>query len=135
MLSSSNNYWPEVEQNLRWEREKWGQLVKLLGIEGADSRTARIFYVEVVQELLLFGSKTKVMTPRMGKYLEGFHRREVQWMAGMVPRIHRGGTWVYPPIEVALETVGLDEIGGYISHHQNTFKKYNIHAHHTNYVN
>ena len=34
-------------------------------------------------------------------------------MADMGPKRQRGGTWLYPPIGVVLEMVGLEEIGGY----------------------
>ena len=61
-LSSSNNDWSAVEQNI-WRA--WGKLVqleKLLGREGADRRTARRFYVTVLLAVILFGSKTWVLT-------------------------------------------------------------------------
>ena len=35
-------------------------------------------------------------------------------MAGMGPKRQRDGTWVYPPIGLALATVGLDENGVHI---------------------
>ena len=62
-VSSSNNNWPEVEQNLRCSRGTWGRQVKILGREGADRRMAGRFYVVVVQSVLLFGPETWVMTP------------------------------------------------------------------------
>ena len=45
-------------------------------------------------------------------------------MAGIGPKRHRYGTWVYPPIGVALEMVVLEEIGVYIYLRQNTFVQY-----------
>ena len=39
----------------------------------------------VVQAVLLFGSETLVVTPRMDKSLAGFHHRAVWQMAGMGP--------------------------------------------------
>ena len=78
------------------------------------------FYVSVVQAVLLFGSEMWVLTPWLEKSLEGFHHREVWQMAGMGPKHQRYGTWVYPPIGVALEMVGLEEIGVYISRLHNT---------------
>ena len=41
-------------------------------------------------------------------------------MAGMDPKRQGYGTRVYPPIGVAMEKVGMDEIGVYIARHQNT---------------
>ena len=75
--SSSNNYWPVVEQNIRREKGKWGQPVKILGRDGEDRRTAGRFYVAVVQAVILFGSETWVMNPWMEKAIEGFHLRAI----------------------------------------------------------
>ena len=74
----------------------------------------------VVQAVLLFGSKTWVLTPRLDKSLEGFHHRVARQMAGMVTKRQRDGTWVYTPIGAALEMVQMDEIGLYITCLQNT---------------
>ena len=61
-----------------------------------------------------------VLTPHLDKSLEGFHHRAAQRMAGLGPKLQRDGTWVYPPIGAALAMVGLEEIGAYITHLQNT---------------
>ena len=45
-------------------------------------------------------------------------------MAGMVPKRQQDGTRVYTPIGVALKTVGMKEIGVYITRHQNTVAHY-----------
>ena len=54
--------------------------------ELTDMRTTGRFYVAVVQAVLLFGSKTWVMTPLFEKALEGFHHRSARQMAGMGPK-------------------------------------------------
>ena len=78
----------------------------------------------VVQAVLLFGSDTWVVTPRLEKALVGFHHRAVQRMACMVPKRQQDGTWVYPPIGAALEVAGIDKIRVYIARHQNTLSQY-----------
>ena len=55
-LVSSDNDWTAAEHNLRRAQGKRTQLVNILGREGEDRRTAGIFYVKVVQAVLLFGS-------------------------------------------------------------------------------
>ena len=75
MLSSSNDNWTAVEQNLQRAQGKWGRLAKILVREGADRETARRFYVAVMQAVLLFGSKTWVLTPRLQKSLKGFRHQ------------------------------------------------------------
>ena len=124
MLLSTNNDFTVVERNLRRAQEKWGRLAKILGREGLYKRTAGRFYVEVVQAVLLFGSETWFMTPRLEKALEGFRHRAAWRIPGMVHKRQQDGMWVYPPIGAALEMVGLEEIGIYISRHQNTFAQY-----------
>ena len=62
-LFSTEGNWAEVEWNLWRAWGKWGRLMKIFGREGADNRTTGRFYMEVVQAVLLFGSKTWVLTP------------------------------------------------------------------------
>ena len=71
--------------------------------------------MEGVQAVLLFGSETWVLTPWLEKSIEGSHHRAERRITGMFPKCHRDRTWVYLPIGVALEMVGLEEIGVYIS--------------------
>ena len=77
ILLPTNNDWPEVKQNLRQARVNWGQMVRTLGREVTDRRKAGRFYVELVQEVLFFGSETWVVTPRMEKALTDFNHWEV----------------------------------------------------------
>ena len=69
----------------------------------------------VMQTVILFGSKTWVPTPRLEKSFEGFHRRAVQRMKVMDPKLQQNGTWVYIPIGEDLATVGMEDIGVYIA--------------------
>ena len=98
MLLSSIYDWPAVEWNLRRAQRKWGRLAKILGREGEDRRTAGRFYVVVVQAVLLFESKTWVLTTRSEISLGRFQHRLARQMSDMVPKNQRGGAWVYPRI-------------------------------------
>ena len=64
----------------------------------------------VVPEVVLFGSETWVLTPRLDKFLEGFHHWDEWRMAGMGPKRQQDRTCLYPPIGVDLAMVGLEEI-------------------------
>ena len=66
-LSSYEKYLPAAEQNLQNAQGKWGRLAKILGSEGADRRMTGRFSVAVVQAVLIFGSDTWVLTPRLDK--------------------------------------------------------------------
>ena len=83
-----------------------------------------ILYVAVVQEMLLFGSETWVLNPRLEKACEGFHHRAVRRMVGMGPKLQRGGRLVYPPIGAVLVMVGLEESRVYIYQLQNMVAQY-----------
>ena len=45
-------------------------------------------------------------------------------MAGMGPKRQLYGSWVYPSIVAVLAMVGLEEVGVYISRHQDTVAQY-----------
>ena len=63
-----------------------GTTGEVLGREGVDRRMAGRFCVVVVQEVILFGTETWVMTPHMEKALEGFHHWALRRMSGMGPK-------------------------------------------------
>ena len=121
---SSENDWPVVEQILWRDQVNWGRLARIWGREGVDRITVGRFYVEVVQAVLLFGSETWLLTPRLEKSLEGFHHGVVWRMAGMVPKRQHGVTWVYISIGEDLAMLGVKEIGVYIARCQNTVAQY-----------
>ena len=75
-----------VLHNLRRAQKKWARLTRVLGREGEDARTSGIFYVEVVQVVLLYGLKTWLMSPRIGRTLGGFHHRVSRRMTRRKPR-------------------------------------------------
>ena len=81
-------------------------------------------YVAVVQVVIMFGSKTCVLTSPLEKALTGFHHQSKWRMTGMGPRRRPDGMWVYPPIGAALAIVGLGEIVVYIVRRQNTVAQY-----------
>ena len=124
ILLSPDDDWPLAEQNIRQAQGKWEKMVNILGSEGADKRTAGIFYVAVVQAVILFWSETWVLTHFQENSLSGFHHQAVQRKSGMGPKRQWYGTWMYPPIGAALEMVGLNDIGVYISHQYNTVTQY-----------
>ena len=66
--------WPAVVGYLRKARQKWAQLASILGLEGAYSRTSGKFYMDLMQETLLFGFDIWVMIPCTVQTLEMFHQ-------------------------------------------------------------
>ena len=62
-----------------------------MGREGEDARMLGLFYVAVVQVVLMYGSETWVMSPRIGRTLCGFHNRAVCRLTGWRIRRKMGG--------------------------------------------
>ena len=57
---------------------------------------------------LLPGAETWVMPTRVGINLVGFHHRLAFCLANIHPRRDIMGRWVYPPLDEAMATVGLE---------------------------
>ena len=99
-------------------------MTNILGMEGDNNRKVERFYVSVVRAVLMFGSEIWILTPRLETALKGFHYRAARRMAGMGPKHHPDGTWLYPPIGAELAMVVLEEIGIYISRFHNMVAQY-----------
>ena len=72
VISEAENNWPEVVRNLSRSRAVWRRMAHILSREGAVPQLSGFFFKAVVQVVLLLGSETWVVTPYVGKALEGF---------------------------------------------------------------
>ena len=124
VLATEDDNWSSVVHNLRRARQKWARLTHILIREGADAQTSGQIYLAVVQSVLMYGSETWVLTPRMKRVFGGFHHRVDLRLTGRQPWKGRDGGWVYPPMEDAMAEVGLQELETYVSCHQNTVAQY-----------
>ena len=97
---------------------------RIIGWEGANPRTSGNFYKAVVQETLLFGAESWVMSPQIGKTLGGFHHRVALGLKKMQPNRNGLSRWIYPPLDTAMKEVGLEEVETYVLRHQNTVAQY-----------
>ena len=57
--------WSDVRRNIMSVRSVWERMETLIRQEGADPRVVAIFYREVVQAVLLYGSETWVLLAEM----------------------------------------------------------------------
>ena len=72
-------------------------------------------YKAVIQQILLYGCETWVITKAMYRMLKGFHMRAAYRMAKInKPRRLENREWYYPPSEAVFEEVGLHSIEHYI---------------------
>ena len=86
ILTEGDNNWPAVAGNLVKARKSWGRMQGVLSREGATKRVLGNFFKAVVQQVLLFGADTWVVSPRMErdlrKFIHGKARRlTVPWRA------------------------------------------------------
>ena len=65
VISGADNNWPVVVRNLSWARAVWKRTTRILIREGEETRASGFFFKAVAQAVLIFGSDTWVITPRM----------------------------------------------------------------------
>ena len=63
-------------------REVWRRMTKILNGEGDEPRVSGFFFKAVLQSVLLFGTETWVVTPHMGRVLEGFQDQVMLQLIG-----------------------------------------------------
>ena len=95
---------------------------KLLRREGASSRVMGHFYKAIVQAVLLYGSESWVLTPRLVTKLRSFHRKAVRFITNrrIRPKADESEEWVYPDSASVLEDAGLFEIETSIQRQRDT---------------
>ena len=62
-------------------RKTWARLRNVLRGEFADPKTCGMLYKAVIQQILLYGCETWVITKAMYRMLKGFHMRAAYRMA------------------------------------------------------
>ena len=82
------------------------------------------FYLAVFLVILLFGSNTWVVTPRMSLILGIFQQRVARRLSGIQLKILTYGSWEYPLTKGALQEAGLETMETYISRCYNMVTQY-----------
>ncbi len=103
----------------------WAWVGKVLRGENTSPTIATKFYLAVVQAILLYGSKTWVISPQAMVRLERFHIRAAWRMAQRhKPRPGPRKEWIYPKSEDVLKECGMTTIAEYIHIHRQTIAVY-----------
>ena len=102
-------------------QKSWGILQRVLSREGADMRVSGNFFKAVVQQVLLFGAETWVVTPRLERALNSFMHGAMRQITGRHPRIGWDGKWFYPSLEGGMKEAGFKDVRTSINTRQNTF--------------
>ena len=96
-------------------RRVWARVGQVLRGENTAPRVAAKLYKAVIQDVLLYRSKTLNLTKLSLARLEEFHVHAVYKMAREHrPRKGASGTWVYPKTKGALEECGMRILAEYI---------------------
>ena len=83
LVAMDNNDAQAVRARPRKARAIWSMLSKVLRAENATPRVCGMFYRATVQAVLLYSSKTWVMSPASLRMLEGFHTHCAYHMTGL----------------------------------------------------
>ena len=109
-LTAGDDDWPAVAGNLGKARKSWGRLQRILSREGATKRVSGNFFKAVVQQVLLFGSETWVVLPRVERALRSFIHGAARQITGKQPRIGWDGKWYYPSLVGAMKEAGFTDV-------------------------
>ena len=77
---------------------------------GATVRARGAMYKAVAHSVLLYVSKSWVVTGYMLKVLTSFHHQAARRIMGMTEKLGAGGEWEYSAVEEAMDSVGLHPI-------------------------
>ena len=123
-IAANNSDWPALYHNLQKAKAKWGMIARPLVKTGVRMRTVGLFYMAIVQAVLLFGCETWVITDNMLAILDSFHHRVARKIANMVPKLLMDGSWQYPDLREAMRRAGLQSMETYIRRRQQTLVQY-----------
>jgi hypothetical protein len=124
LLAYNDNDTQAMQGNLKKAHKSWDRLSPILRAEYASPKVCGVFYIEIVQAVLLFGSETWKLSPLSLKSLEGFHIRAARCMAGKMPTKNPDRTWTYPSSRDVLKAVGLQMIDHYIGARWETIARF-----------
>ena len=91
ILTEGDDDWPELAGNLVKARKRWGGIQGILSREGATKRVSGNFIKAVVQQVLLFGAETWVVSPRMERSTSAFIHGAARRLIGRQLRRGRDG--------------------------------------------
>ena len=124
VMTAGDDDWPVVAGNLAKAQKSWGRMQGILRREVTTPRISGNFFKAVVQQVLLFGAETWVVTPKMEQALSAFLHGAARQLTGRQARRDKDGEWHYPSLEGAMKEAGLTDIRTSILRRQNTVAQY-----------
>ena len=93
-------------------------IAMMLESTGVMVRACVAMYKAVAQSVLLYDSKSWMVTVGILKVLAEFHHRAARWITVMTEKRRSRGEWEYPSVEEAMESARIHPIGVYIKRRQ-----------------
>ena len=97
---------------------------QIISREGANKRVLGNSFKAVVQQVLLFGEETWVVTPRMDQALNSFIHWVARRITGRQPWRGWDGKLFYPSLEGGVKEAGFNDVWTSINIRQNTIAQY-----------
>ncbi len=115
MMAQDNNNIQAIHAQLQKACSTWAWVRQVLRSKNTPPFVAARFYQAIIQAILLYGSKTWVISWTTLAWLKGFHIHAAYQMAHKnKPRHGPQNEWVYPWLEDVLMECGMKTIEEYI---------------------
>ena len=125
MVTQDDNDKTAVKRNIERAREKWVSMRRFLTVDDVDPKTMSVFYRTVVLLVLLYGSKSWVLTTDMMHQLRSFHRRCCHGITrDFIHQDEESGEWICPSRKEVLEKAGILTVEEYIQRRRDTILPY-----------
>ena len=125
ILLQDNDDIQVVRNQIKKARSIWARVSQILQAENTPPKICAMFYMAVVQSVLLYGSEFWNLSKRAMERLEGFNIRAVYRMAVVnKPWRELNHTWVYPRTKDVLNECGMDTISHYVGVRRDTILAY-----------
>jgi hypothetical protein len=125
LLAQDDDNIQAIRAQLQKARGTWAHVGQVLRVENVPPQVAAKFYKAVVQAVLLYGSKTWVLSMAALTSLEGFHIRAAYQMAVRhKPRRGPGNRRIYPKSTDVLEECGMSTLEEYSTVRRQTITVY-----------
>jgi hypothetical protein len=115
LMSQDDDNIQAIRAQIRKARSTWARIGQVLWSENVSPFVAARFYQAIIQAILLYGSKSWVISWTAMVRLEGFHIRAAYRMAKKnKPKRGPNWEWIYPRSEGVLKECGMKTMDEYI---------------------
>ncbi len=125
MMAQDDDDVQAIQEQLRKARSAWARVGQVLRSENASPFVAARFYKAIIQAIILYGSKTWVLSRTGLAQLAEFYIRTAYRMDKKYkPKRRPGNVWIYPRSEDVLKEYGMKTVEEYIDIRRQTIATY-----------